>query len=87
MMALYKLFYLLPTSSLSAGLYDHHRSHTRVSQYLASNDKPAAATIHFVSSKSVNEYVTTEHNNHCFRPLYRSTCVSRHLQLKTGGFC
>ena len=21
------------------------------------------------------------------RPLYRSTCVSRHLQLRTGGFC
>ena len=21
------------------------------------------------------------------QPLYRSTCVSRHLQLRTGGFC
>ena len=21
------------------------------------------------------------------RPLYRSTCISRHLQLRTGGFC
>jgi len=21
------------------------------------------------------------------QPLYRSTCISRHLQLRTGGFC
>ena len=29
---------------------------------------------------------TSEHGNH-FQPLYRSTCVSYHPQLRTGGFC
>jgi len=30
-----------------------------------------------------------QHNNRTIvlRPLYRSTCVSQHLQLRTGGFC
>jgi len=30
---------------------------------------------------------TYRHNKPVLRPLYRSTCVSRHLQLRTGGFC
>jgi len=30
----------------------------------------------------------TQQNNHLFTmALYRSNCVSRHLQLRTGGFC
>jgi len=31
-------------------------------------------------------YNIVQHNNNNLQPVYRSTCVSRHLQLRTGGF-
>jgi len=31
-------------------------------------------------------YNIVQHNNNYLQPVYRSTCVSRHLQLRTGGF-
>ena len=32
-------------------------------------------------------YPFNNDNIHCLQPLYRSTYVSSHLQLRTGGFC
>ena len=39
------------------------------------------------NSKTVLLHQTTTTTTTVVRPLYRSTCVSRHLQLRTGAFC
>ena len=39
------------------------------------------------NSKTVLLHQTTTTTTTVLRPLYRSTCVSRHIQLRTGAFC
>ena len=39
-----------------------------------------------LTTKRTKQKLTT-HKNTVLQPLYRSTCVSRHYQLRTGGFC
>ena len=39
-------------------------------------------------SHGIHALYWQQNNNHCFPAIiHRSTCVNRHLRLRTGGFC
>ena len=42
---------------------------------------------HWQDSAENRNYIYVAIPTTVLRPLYKSTCVSRHLQLRTGGFC
>jgi len=48
---------------------------------------PSLYGLRFVCSYVVSVITTSTTTITILRPLYSSTCVSRHLQLRTGGFC
>ena len=50
-------------------------SHLQISHH------PASASYHYFDTWRTTTITTV------LRPLYRSTCISRHLQLRTGGLC
>jgi len=55
----------------------------------------AASSLHLSAYCNIIAYVTkilymqqtTITTASVLQPLYRTTCISRHLQLRTGGFC
>ena len=54
---------------------------------LASSQFSNASVQHWHKKTYAPNTFTTTHTTNVLQPPHRSTCVSRHLQLRTGGFC